>query len=112
MQRKKTCIPSSGKSSGNYSYGYSLKLRANRYNLSQAYLGRLFKTEVGKLFTDYLCEIRLEAAKKLLEETDMKSCDIAAQVGFQNQNYFSNVFKKCVGVYPSVYRNRHASPPH
>lgn len=42
----------------------------------------------------------------------MKSCDIAAQVGFQNQNYFSNVFKKCVGVYPSVYRNRHASQPH
>ena len=96
----------------NYSYGYSLKLLANRYNLSQAYLGRLFKTEVGKLFTDYLCEIRLEAAKKLLEETDMKSCDIAAQVGFQNQNYFSNVFKKCVGVYPSVYRNRRASQPH
>ena len=97
----------------NYSYGYSLKLLASRYNLSQAYLGRLFKTEVGKLFTDYLCEIRLEAAKKLLEETDMKSCDIAAQVGFQNQNYFSNVFKKCVGEYPSIYRNKHAaqSPP-
>ena len=95
----------------NYSYGYSLKLLANRYNLSQAYLGRLFKTEVVKLFTDYLCEIRLEAAKKLLVETDMKSCDIATQVGFQNQNYFSNVFKKCVGEYPSVYRSRHTARP-
>ena len=92
----------------NYSYGYSLKLLANRHNLSQAYLGRLFKMETGKLFTDYLCEIRLEEAKRLLVETDMKSHDIAIQVGFQNQNYFSNVFKRVMGEYPSVYRRKHA----
>ena len=83
---------------------YSLKLLADEYGLSQAYLGRLFKIGTGKLFTNYLRDIRLATAKKLLIETDKKTSEIAEEVGFQNANYFSNVFMQHVGMYPSAYR--------
>lgn len=88
---------------------YSLKTLANEYDLSQAYLGRLFKAGTGELFTDYLRNVRLETAKHLLLQTFDKTRDIALKVGFQNANYFSNVFMQHVGMYPSVYRKTYFS---
>lgn len=91
----------------NYAVEYSLKLLADQYGLSQAYLGRLFKIGTGKLFTNYLRDIRLEAAKRLLLESDKRTSEIAEEIGFQNANYFSNVFMQHVGMYPSAYRKAH-----
>ena len=84
--------------------GLSLKTLAAEYNVSQTYLGRIFKKETGVLFTDYLCDYRLEIAKKLLLTTTRKSSDIAGDVGFSNPNYFANVFKKKTLVYPTKFR--------
>lgn len=88
----------------NFSENMSLKTLSQQFNISQIYLGRLFKSETGFLFTEYLSNFRLEKAKELLANTDMKSNDIAFEIGFNNSNYFANVFKKRVGVYPTKYR--------
>lgn len=88
----------------NYDQDISLKTLAIHYNLSPTYLGQIFKSETGELFTDYLCNIRIENAKVLLTTTNLKSGDVARKVGFNNPNYFANVFKKMVGVYPTRYR--------
>jgi len=90
----------------NYADGLSLKTLADQLSVSQVHMGRLFKRDTGKLFTEYLCDFRIEKAKQLLLKTNLKSNKIAEAVGFSNPNYFSNVFKKRVGVYPTRYRNQ------
>ena len=92
-----------------YSAGLSLKTLAARLNVSQVHLGRLFKRDTGKMFTAFLNDFRIEKAKQLLLHTTLKSSEIAASVGFSNPNYFSNTFKKTVGVYPTRYRSSHTN---
>jgi two-component system response regulator YesN len=88
----------------NYRDEVSLKTMSRQFNMSASYLGQLFKQETGLLFTDYLCDIRIEKAKSLLEKGIHKQYSIAEMVGFKNPNYFANVFKKKTGVYPSKYK--------
>ena len=95
----------------NYSQELSLKSMAHGFNVSQTHLGRIFKKETGKLFTDYLNDIRIEKAKEMLRNTSLRSNDVAGAVGFGNPNYFSNVFKKRVGVYPTTFRQQGESKP-
>lgn len=71
----------------------------NPYTLSKA-----FKQIAGKNFIEYLTELRIEKAKELLRETDMKINDISEQVGYQN-SYFNRIFKKQEGMTPSQYRD-------
>ncbi|MBM7582214.1 two-component system response regulator YesN [Caldicoprobacter guelmensis] len=70
------------------------------------YLGKLFKKEVGKNFSAYLMEKRVEKAKQLLlEESCCKISDIAKCVGYgNNPQYFGQVFKKITGYTPSEYK--------
>nr|WP_276576367.1 response regulator [Caldicoprobacter algeriensis] len=70
------------------------------------YLGKLFKKEVGKNFSAYLMEKRVEKAKQLLsEESYCKISDIAKCVGYgNNPQYFGQVFKKITGYTPSEYK--------
>ena len=89
-----------------YNRELSLKSLACGFNVSQTYLGRIFKKETGKLFSDYLNDFRIERAKGLLTTTALHSNDVAGAVGFSNPNYFANVFKKRVGVYPTKYRQQ------
>jgi two-component system response regulator YesN len=90
----------------NYHQELSLKTLAAEYNVSQTYLGRIFKKDTGSLFTEYLCNYRIERAKDFLLSTSQKSAEIAEKTGFGNPNYFANVFKKKVGVYPTLFRQR------
>jgi two-component system response regulator YesN len=90
--------------SKNYRDDMSLKTLSWQFNLSASYMGQLFKEETGCLFTDYLCDFRIEKAKSLLAEGIHKQYSIADMVGFRNPNYFANVFKKKTGVYPSKYK--------
>ena len=84
----------------------SLCYLATKFNISQTHLGRIFKSETGKLFTDYVNDFRIRKAKELLINTTLRSSDVAAEVGFSNPNYFANVFKKIVGVYPTKFRKQ------
>lgn len=72
--------------------------------MSPAYFSTLFKRETGQSYVNYLTEVRLQKAEELLEKTDDKTYEIAQKVGYQEQNYFSYVFKKRYGVSPTKYR--------
>lgn len=73
--------------------------------LSPAYFSRVFKAEMGESFTAYLNRIRIEHSKELLRHKSIRLTDIALLVGFEEQSYFTKVFKKLVGVPPLQYRN-------
>ncbi|QTH43645.1 helix-turn-helix domain-containing protein [Cohnella sp. LGH] len=77
---------------------------SNTFNVSTAYLGQLFKKTTGDMFSNYLNRIRIEKSKELLAQTTLKSNQISTMIGFTNVTYFSNIFKKFVGVYPIEYR--------
>lgn len=72
--------------------------------ISSSYLSLLLKKETGKTFIEYLTDIRMEHARKLLLETNMKNYEVAQACGFANATYFSTVFKSVYGMSPSTYR--------
>ena len=73
--------------------------------LSPSYLSRLFKEEMGTNFKDYLTTYRLERAKAGLRDPRRKIYEVAEEVGFRDQRYFSEVFKKRFGYSPLEYRD-------
>lgn len=73
--------------------------------ISQTYFSRLFKLETGQSFVDYLTEMRLEKAKSLLKTEEMSIKQVCFEVGFNDPNYFSKVFKRSVGVTPGEYKS-------
>ena len=81
----------------------SIKVISYSFNISAAYLGRLFKQETGEGFSRYLNNLRIEKAKELLVSTNIKANKIALEVGYSDSNYFYNIFKKYTGIYPSEY---------
>ncbi len=81
-----------------------LKTLANRMDVSAVHMGRIFKNETGMFFSDYLNQVRIQEAKKLLLETNIKIRDITEMVGFVNTSYFFTVFKKVMGVTPGEIR--------
>jgi two-component system response regulator YesN len=75
-------------------------------NLTPNYFCTVFRQETGKSFSAYLNEVRLKSAVYLLEHTDLLSYEIAAQCGFHDYIYFSQVFRKKCGCSPRSYRGR------
>lgn len=74
-------------------------------HISPNYFSSLFKKETKFTFTSYLTQIRIEKAKELLRNTDLKAFDIGNRVGYAEGHYFSYVFKKTTGIAPTEYRN-------
>lgn len=64
----------------------------------------IFKQELGINFIDYLTKTRINEAKILLRSTDKRISDIAMEVGYRDQHYFSSSFKKYQGDTPKAYR--------
>ncbi|MCU6712543.1 helix-turn-helix domain-containing protein [Paenibacillus sp. J5C_2022] len=78
------------------------------YGLSPKYLSKLFKEETGQKFVDFLIDIRMKEAERLLLETDMTVQEAAEGVGYTSAISFSRVFKKLKGLTPSEFREREA----
>lgn len=93
---------------GNYDKEIALKCIAGLLNMNAVYLGQLFKTETGLMFSVYLNQKRVEEAKKLLLATKLNVADIGVKVGYSNNNHFFSVFKKFVGISPTEYRRVNA----
>lgn len=77
---------------------------AGEVHFSSAYLGHLFKREMNQNVWDYVTELRIEEAKRLLIETDKKRYEIAYEVGYESPEHFSRMFKRCTGISPADYR--------
>lgn len=84
---------------------FNLRDICNRLYLSSSQFSLIFKEGTGQTFIEFLTNYRIEKAKQLLKTSDMKSYQIAEQVGFTDARYFSLTFKKLTGVTPKEYRN-------
>jgi AraC-like DNA-binding protein len=80
---------------------------AGEVGMSQSHFSTVFAQETGITFTQYLTGLRIAKAKELLAATDMRSSEIAFQVGYNDAHYFSYLFKKNIGMTPGEYRSRH-----
>ncbi|HEY5560346.1 MAG TPA: response regulator [Clostridiaceae bacterium] len=82
----------------------SLKSAAEHVYMNYTYLSELFKIETGKNFSDYIIETRIEEAKKLLKNSNIKAYEVGHMVGYEEPTSFNRIFKKIVGLSPSEYR--------
>jgi AraC-like DNA-binding protein len=82
----------------------SLGQVAKSVNTSTFYFCKMFKKATGVNFTDYLSRVRIEKAKNLLLNPNLRISEIAYEVGFQSLTHFNRVFKKIVGQSPTEYR--------
>lgn len=87
-----------------YSEDISLSGMAQYVNMSETYFSKIFLEETGENFVKYLNLIRIEKAKKLLKETNLKAYIISSKVGYSNPEYFFKVFKKIVGKNVKEYK--------
>ncbi|NQX63315.1 response regulator transcription factor [Paenibacillus qinlingensis] len=77
---------------------------AQYVHLNPAYLSRLFKKETGLSLADYILQIRIDKAKRLLEETSLKISTVAEAVGYSHFSHFGKMFKKLTSFTPQDYR--------
>jgi AraC-like DNA-binding protein len=83
----------------------SLSMVAKAVNTSSFYFCKMFKKVTGLNFTDYVSRVRIEKAKNLLLNPNLRISEIAFEVGFQSLTHFNRVFKKITGQSPSDYRS-------
>ncbi len=88
----------------NLAQDISLETAADFAGVSSFYLSKLFKEEKGETFINYISDKRLEKSRQLLEQTELSIKEITAEVGYNDQNYFSRIFKSKYGLSPKEYR--------
>lgn len=81
----------------------SLHAVANFIDLSPNYFTTLFKEYTGETFMDYVIRVRIDKAKELLTTGQFKVYEVANNVGYSDARYFSEIFKKWVGMAPAEY---------
>lgn len=89
-----------------YSEELSLGQVAKAVNVSTFYFCKMFKKITGLNFTDYVSRVRVERAKNLLLNPNLRVSEIAYEVGFQSLTHFNRVFKKILGQSPTQYRSQ------
>ena len=78
---------------------------AEYMNISPHYFSKLFKKEMGISCMEYIINLRMKQAQKLLKTTNATVNEIARQVGYSDQGYFSRLFKQRLGISPSSVRD-------
>ena len=87
-----------------YNEAISQETVAEKLGISTGYLSTLFKQSLNTRFVDFLNSVRIEKACSYLTQNSLKSYEIAYKVGFNDEKYFSRVFKKMKGVSPMEYK--------
>ncbi|MGV8979732.1 response regulator transcription factor [Clostridium sp.] len=89
----------------NYTKGIIIKEMADELSITNTYLSTLFSTKTGVTIKGYLICLQIERAKCLLRETNLQIGEIANAVGYENEHYFSRIFKQKTNQTPTQYRN-------
>ena len=85
----------------------TLSQLSNLVDLNPSYLSVLFKKEVGTSLSEYIQNAKIDEAKNLLTLTNYSLSDICSWLNFNDQSYFTKIFKKVTGVTPKHYRENH-----
>ncbi|REE88506.1 two-component system response regulator YesN [Paenibacillus taihuensis] len=88
----------------------SLERIAAHVDRNPFYVSKLFKEYFGMNYIDYLTECRVETAKQLMQDPDKSLKEITFEIGYNDPNYFSRVFRKIVGSTPTDYRKQLLRP--
>lgn len=91
----------------NYDQNLKLETLAEVFHYNSGYLGKLFKSETGDYFNNYVDKVRMEKAKELLAQ-GLKVHQVAERVGYATVDYFYSKFKKYAGKSPSAFRGKHS----
>jgi two-component system, response regulator YesN len=91
-----------------YNQNFKIKDFANKFNISEYYLLHVFKKETNKTINNYLEDIRITKAKEMLKDNLLSIAEISNLVGYEDNNYFTKVFKKKCDITPSKYRSINA----
>ncbi len=84
----------------------SIKKISDAVFLTPTYLSGMYKRKTDKTIGEFITSVRVEQAKKLLADKNLKLYNISSMVGYENSDYFAKIFKKATGLTPSVYRDK------
>lgn len=87
-----------------YASDLNMAVVSNYLSMNYSLFSYSFKQYTGSNFVNYLRDIRMKEAKRLLAGTDMRIAEISQAVGYENEKHFMKLFKGCCGVSPSEYR--------
>ncbi|OXM83779.1 response regulator transcription factor [Paenibacillus rigui] len=93
-----------------YQDNISLQQFAADHHVSLGYLSRMFKSQTGTTFSDYIAGYRIRKAKELLSEGVDRLQEVSLLVGYEDTKHFSALFKKIVGETPIMYARKHSLP--
>lgn len=116
MLRKQVFMPpgnsdaATGESENKEEQKMTLEDMAFKVDLSESRMRALFKSQVGLPPTQYLIKLRVDEAAKELRDTYKRVTEIAADLGFDSDSYFTRAFKKALGMTPTQYRQLHQQP--
>lgn len=88
----------------NFQKDLGVKVIAAEFKISQNYIASIFRDVLGVSIMDYINNLRLETARKMLAETSMSVSDIILRTGFTSESNFYKLFKKAYNTTPNVYR--------
>jgi len=88
----------------NYSKNISISDIADKEGFNVSYFSTLFKKETGQTFSEYLSNVRMNEAKRLLKETNLSVALVCEAVGYSDLKHFNAIFRKNAGIKPSEYR--------
>jgi AraC-like DNA-binding protein/ligand-binding sensor protein len=94
----------------NYTRKISLQEIARASGLSAPYFSTVFKEEMGENLSNYLNRLRVEKASSMLIETDLSLGEISGSCGFEDQSWFSKIFKYYAGISPGKFREKGGVP--
>lgn len=89
-----------------YMKDISLNYVAKKVNLAPAYVSYIFKKQAGITLVKYITDVKMEKARILLEEDELKIVQIGRACGYENQSYFNRLFKNYFGVTPKQYKEK------
>ncbi|OBZ14997.1 hypothetical protein A8L34_14045 [Bacillus sp. FJAT-27264] len=87
-----------------YAEEISLQGIATKMNMSEAHFSRLFRKHTGVSYIDYVTQLRMEQAKRLLSKPDVRIYEVSVGVGYQDARYFSQLFRKYTGETPTEFK--------